>query len=71
MHLSAYALGVMITRVTPPLRVLFGIDATAKRLVALLGEPLDRAYYGDSVRFVETRWARYQERAVRARAGAP
>lgn len=60
-----------ITRVTPPLRVLFGIDATAKRLVALLGEPLDRAYYGDSVRFVEKRWARYQERAVRARAGAP
>ncbi|HWP05009.1 MAG TPA: hypothetical protein VNN72_04675 [Polyangiaceae bacterium] len=59
-----------ITRVNPPLRVLFGIDATAKRLVALLGEPLDRAYYGDSVRRVEARWARYQERAVRARDGA-
>lgn len=60
-----------ITRVTPPLRVLFGIDATAKRLVALLGEPLDRAYYGDSVRLVEARWARYQEHAVRAREGTP
>lgn len=53
-----------ITRVNPPLRVLFGIDAAAKRLVALLGEPLDRAYYGDSVRFAEARWASYQERAM-------
>lgn len=59
-----------MTRVNPPLRVLFGIDVTAKRLVALLGEPLDRAYYGDSVRAAEARWARYQERAMRAREGA-
>jgi hypothetical protein len=50
----------------PPLRVLFGLDATRGKLVAILGEALDRSYYGDSVRFAEARWARYQQSVLRS-----
>jgi hypothetical protein len=50
----------------PALRVLFGLDATRGTLLAILGEALDRAYYGDSVRFAEARWRRYQAGVLRA-----
>jgi hypothetical protein len=53
-----------ISSVEPKVRVLFGIDTGARRLVALLGEALDRRYYGESVRFAEARWSRYQQRAA-------
>lgn len=53
-----------VSRTEPRLRVLFGIDVPRKRLVALLGEALDRAYYGDSVQFAEARWSAYQERTL-------
>jgi hypothetical protein len=43
----------------PPLRVLFGLDAPGQRIVALLGEPLTRKYYGDSVQLAEQRWLHY------------
>jgi hypothetical protein len=43
----------------PPLRVLFGLDAPGQRIIALLGEPLDRSYYGDSVILAEQRWQQY------------
>ncbi len=43
----------------PPLRVLFGLDAPAQRIVVLLGEPLTRSYYGDSVNLAERRWLQY------------
>ncbi|MET0791995.1 MAG: hypothetical protein ABW061_10785 [Polyangiaceae bacterium] len=43
----------------PPLRVLFGLDAIGQRIVALLGEPLTRSYYGDSVTLAEQRWQQY------------
>ncbi len=43
----------------PPLRVLFGLDAPGQRLVVLLGEPLNRTYYGDSVKLAEQRWQQY------------
>lgn len=43
----------------PPLRVLFGLDAPGQRIVALLGEPLTREYYGDSVKLAEQRWLQY------------
>jgi hypothetical protein len=69
-HFIALASGLReltVTRTEPHLRVLFGIDVAQKRLVVLLGEALDRAYYGDSVRFAEARWASYQERALEAR----
>ena len=66
-HFIALASGLReltVSKAVPALRVLFGIDVTNKRLVALLGESLDRAYYGDSVRFAEARWAAYQERTL-------
>jgi len=48
-----------ITGTEPKLHVLFGLDAPAQRIVALLGEPLTRAYYGDSVKLAERRWREY------------
>jgi hypothetical protein len=48
-----------IDNVSPGLRVLFGLDFPRRRLLAILGESLDRRYYGDSVRLAETRWQRY------------
>lgn len=55
---------LVVSTTEPKLRVLFGIDAAGKRLVALLGERLDRAYYGDSVRAAEAAWSRYQLSAL-------
>lgn len=52
---------LVISSAEPKLRLLVGIDTVGKRLVVLLGEPLTRAYYGDSVRSAEKRWGRYQE----------
>jgi hypothetical protein len=50
---------------TPPLRVLFGLDFEGKRLLAILGETLERSYYGDSVARAEQRWRHYlQHRPV-------
>jgi hypothetical protein len=66
-HFIALANGLReltLARVTPPLRILFGVDTAAKRLVVLRGEALTRAYYGDSVRAAEARWATYQEQAL-------
>ena len=48
-----------IDNVKPPLRVLFGLDFPARRLLAILGESLDRAYYGDAVRRAEQRFQAY------------
>jgi hypothetical protein len=48
-----------IGNVQPQLRVLFGLDFPARRLLAILGEPLDRRYYGDSVKRAEKRWQEY------------
>ena len=48
-----------IASTEPPLRVLFGLDAPGQRIVALLGEPLTRNYYGDSVQLAEQRWLSY------------
>jgi hypothetical protein len=52
-----------IASTQPPLRILYGLDVPNKRLVAIMGEPLTRAYYGDSVRLAEARWAQYTARA--------
>jgi hypothetical protein len=48
-----------VTNVTPQLRVLFGLDFPARRLVAILGESLTRCYYGDSVKRAEAHWQAY------------
>lgn len=55
-----------IDNVRPQLRVLFGLDFPARRLLAILGEPLDRRYYGDSVRLAEQRWQDYLGRSLPA-----
>jgi hypothetical protein len=48
-----------LTQVTPRLHILYGVDVPNRRILVLLGEPLTRAYYGDSVRFAEQRWREY------------
>jgi hypothetical protein len=61
-----------IDNVRPQLRVLFGLDFPARRLIAILGEPLDRRYYGDSVRKAEQRWRQYCENlASQTRSATP
>jgi hypothetical protein len=56
-----------IRNVRPEFRVLIGLDHGGRRLLAILGETLDRAYYGDSVRRAEKRWRGYLERQLDAR----
>jgi len=53
-----------IDNVQPQLRVLFGLDFPARRLIAILGETLDRRYYGDAVRLAEQRWRDYLAQAA-------
>jgi len=61
-----------IDNVKPQLRVLFGLDFPARRLIAILGEPLARRYYGDSVRHAEQRWQKYCENlAIQPRSATP
>jgi hypothetical protein len=47
-------------RSTPPgLRLLYGIDAEKNRGLVVLGEWLDRSFYGDAVRRAEALWAQF------------
>lgn len=48
----------------PALRVLYGLDVPARRVLLISGEPLDRTYYGDSVKLAERTFAEFlrQER---------
>jgi hypothetical protein len=57
-----------IENVRPQLRVLFGLDFPGRRLIAILGEALDRRYYGDSVRRAERRWQAYCDDLAEGRA---
>ena len=50
-----------ISAANAALRVIVGIDVPKQRILAILGEPLDRAYYGDSVRLCEQRWRAFCE----------
>jgi hypothetical protein len=49
-------------------RLLCGVDVPGQRIVAILGERLDRAYYGDSVKFAEAYFREYLARRGLARA---
>jgi len=60
-----------IVTTEPRQRLLFGLDVMEKRIVALLGEPLSRAYYGDSVKLAERRWQAYCARAKARPAQSP
>jgi hypothetical protein len=55
------------------LRLICGVDVPRRRIVAILGEPLDRSYYGDSVRFAESYFRDYlaQQEPARAHAEEP
>jgi hypothetical protein len=44
-----------LAELRPPHRLLYAIDAPRRRILAILGEALDHAYYGDSVRLAERR----------------
>ncbi len=54
------ALRELSMRSRPPgFRVLFGVDVPRETALLLLGEPLDRRYYGDSVRRAQRVWDRF------------
>ena len=61
-----------ISDATPSLRLIYAIDVPRRRILAILGEALNRAYYGDSVRLAEQRWRQYcgELEAVAPRADA-
>jgi hypothetical protein len=48
-----------VAELSPPQRLLYAVDAPRRRILVILGEALDRAYYGDSVRLAERRWRDY------------
>jgi hypothetical protein len=48
-----------LDELAPHCRIIYGIDTPRRRILALVGEALDRAYYGDTVRFAERRWRDY------------
>jgi hypothetical protein len=43
----------------PAFRLLYGVNAEQETALLVLGERLDRAFYGDSVRLAENTWARF------------
>jgi hypothetical protein len=56
------ALREITLRSTPPgMRLLYGIDEPKARGLVVLGEWLDRTFYGDSVRRAEALWAQFLE----------
>lgn len=42
-----------------PHRLLYGIDMPRRRILAILADPLNRAYYGDAVLLAQRRWREY------------
>jgi hypothetical protein len=62
------ALRELATRVpTPGFRLLYGVNVVAGVALVVLGERLDRRYYGDSVRRAERAWKRFLEGDLRGR----
>jgi len=60
-----------IADLSPRVRVLYAFDIEAQRLLAFVGEPLTRSYYGDSVRLAEKLWREHRaQRSAEARADA-
>jgi hypothetical protein len=61
------ALREISVRAPPPgFRLLYGIDSRRKRGLVVLGEPLDRSFYGDSVRRAERLWQEFLSGALQA-----
>ena len=55
----------------PGVRLLYGVDAERDIAVVVLGEWLDRDFYGDSVRLAERLWKQFLQGNLRARERAP
>lgn len=53
------------------LRILYGVDVGRNVALAVLGEPLDRNFYGDSVRRAERVWQQFLQSNTEAREPAP
>lgn len=50
----------------PAFRLLYGVDAERSIALFVLGERLDRSFYGDSVRRAEKMWRQFQEGTLQA-----
>jgi len=50
----------------PGFRLLYGVDAERERALFVVGEWLDRSYYGDSVRRAGRLWQRFLRGQLRA-----
>ena len=50
----------------PGFRVLYGVNAERETALFVLGERLDRSFYGDSVRRAERMWKQFLEGTLRA-----
>jgi len=55
----------------PGVRLLYGVDTEREIAVVVLGERLDRNFYGDSVRLAERLWKQFLQGNLRARERAP
>jgi hypothetical protein len=53
-------------RPAPGFRVLYGVNAERETALFVLGERLDRSFYGDSVRRAERMWKQFLEGTLRA-----
>lgn len=61
------ALREIAVRAPPPgFRLLYGVDAARDRGLVVLGEALDRSFYGDSVRRAERQWQEFLDGEPRA-----
>jgi hypothetical protein len=52
---------ISLRSTAPGLRLLYGIDAPRNRGLVVLGEWLDRSFYGDAVRRAEALWGQFLE----------
>jgi hypothetical protein len=52
---------ITLRQTAPGLRLLYGIDESHNRGLVVLGEWLDRSFYGDSVRVAEALWGQFLE----------
>jgi len=50
----------------PGFRLLYGVDAEKEMALFVLGERLDRSFYGDSVRRAESMWKQFLDGTLRA-----
>jgi hypothetical protein len=57
---------IRIRKTEPEMRLVYGVDVERNSALFLVGEPLDRCFYGDSVRRAESVWRMFKEWGVPA-----